>query len=120
MSQIRDGPGHLQDPVVPSGTEIQFVHRVPQESMPPLVEAAVFADLGMVHPCVAGDLSESTEALGLNRTSLEDPLPHLEGRLGRRGIDEIPVFHRGSLDMQVDAVEQGSGDFSPVALDLSG
>ena len=53
--KIRDGAGHLQDPVIAAGTERQFAEGVFHEGAARFVQFAKAFYLPVIHGCVAED-----------------------------------------------------------------
>src|SRR5207244_3051695 len=85
---------------------------------------ALFGNLAMLpeelwrHLSVGVNLLLAGKALQLQAAGAQDALAHggrfLDGVLAAK----LPVLHRGDLNVDIDAVEQGSRDSRDVALDL--
>ena len=78
----------------------------------------MLSNLARTHPCVAVDLLVGTKACPL-------PLARTSYRLANRGgtfLDlrarNITVFYGWNFDVQIDPIEQRSGNSLPVTLDL--
>jgi hypothetical protein len=78
----------------------------------------VLLDLARTHSRVAVDFLVGTKAglLPLARTS--HPIADRGRTFFRARARDIAVFHRGNFDVQIDTIEQRSGNSLPSALDL--
>ena len=78
----------------------------------------MLSNLARTHPRIAVDLLIGTKArlLPLARTS--DAVTNRRGIFLRPGARNIAVFHGRNFDVQIDAIEQRSGNSLPITLDL--
>src|SRR5581483_3045964 len=94
--------------------QAELLDRGLEEALGARVERAVPVDLAAVHVGVAADAG-AREARCLTRARGVDAGADRGGRLAGRGAGEVDVGEGGYLDVQVEAVEERSGDALPVA-----
>jgi hypothetical protein len=117
--QICYGPGDLQDPAVGAGGESQPVDGHFDEPARLLVERTDGPDLTVGHAGVEqGFVSGKTVFLDL--PGLFDADPDVGGGVARFPGRQIAVADRGDLDMDVDPIQQWSGDPALILADLLG
>jgi len=116
--QVGDGAGYFQDAIVGAGAEIQFGHRDANQLLGFVGEFAVLFDLARAHARVAVDFFVGTKARLLALARATDAIPDRGGAFFGAGAANVAVFHRRNFDMEIDAIEQRSGDSLAVTLDL--
>jgi hypothetical protein len=117
--EVGDGAADFEDAVVGAGAEVEFVHGLFQHGGTFGAEGAELLEGAVGHAGV-GFVFGSGEARGLSLPGGEDACPDGGGGLGRGIVVEIAELHGGCFDMDVDAIEERSGDFGAVAFDLRG
>jgi hypothetical protein len=108
-SQISDGTGHFQHPVIGAGRPVQFLHGSAQQGFTVGVGAAVLIDVGAGKQVVALVL-----ALLLQPGGAFDAHCDLRRGFATTGLQQLCMGYGGYLNLHVDAVEQGAGDFALV------
>jgi hypothetical protein len=117
--QIRDGPGNLQNPGVGAGAQAQTADCHFDELPRLLVERAGGADLAVGHAGIQeGPVSGETIILDPARPF--DPRLDGGGRFSRLMSRQVAVADGWDFDMDVDPVQQRSGDPPLVLPDLLG
>ncbi len=74
-----------------------------------IIKSAIQTNLSRVHVGIAGKAGAS-EALALNLTCSLDPLGDDTGRLSQAEIGQFLIIHPGHIHMDINAVQQGTGD----------
>ena len=119
--EVGAGAGHFEDAVVGAGGELEFFHGGFEQGGAGRVEVADLAHQAAGHLGVGVDAGQVFEALGLDVAGLHDPLGYFGAAFGGAlAGGEFVVADGGDLHVQVDAVEQGTGDLAQVALDHAG
>jgi hypothetical protein len=114
--KIGNRPRDLEDATVTAGGEAEALGDEFEEAMAGFVRLAMLANQARRHLGVAVDAA-GVESLFLNGAAGFDTTGDDLGGFGVGAVDEIAVFDRRDLDLDVDAVEQGAGDLGAVALD---
>ena len=117
--QVGNRAGDLQDAVVGAGAEVQIGHGELQQLHRRLIQRAVALQLAAAHAGVAGDLRLVLEPRLLPLARRDDPLANLRGRLAGPLAGDLAELHRRHFDVQVNAVEQRTGDAAQVILNLA-
>jgi hypothetical protein len=117
--QVRDGTGNLQDTGIGAGAQTQPLDRHFDELPRLLVERAGGADLAVGHSGIQED-PVSGEAMVLDVARLFDPGLDDGRRFSCLPCRQIAVADGGDLHMDVDPVQQRSGDSPLVLPDLLG
>jgi len=127
--EVGDGAGDFEDAVVGAGAEALLLHGFFEDALGVAGELAVEADLLGAHLGVGvdglgggtggafGALAGDGEAGVLALAGGEDALADFGGALGGGHAAQLLILDGGDFDVDVDAVEQGAGDFADVALD---
>lgn len=113
--QVGDGAGDFEDAGVAAGRETEAVGDHLEQLVSGLVHDAELADVAGLH------LAVGVQAVGFQSRALQlssglDPGADGGGGFAVDRVGEILVRHAGHLDMQVDAVEQRTGEAGAVAL----
>ena len=95
---------------------MQLLDRGLQEGLSRRLDRAVLAHLLRSHLGIAGQLG-AIEALQLHLPRSLHPLPDGGRGFGAGGAGQLVVLDSGHLDMDVDAIEQGTGEAALVAQD---
>ena len=127
--QVGDGAGDLKDAVVSAGAEALLLHGAFEQALGVGGELAEGADLLGVHVGVGENarwadgvlwgwlFAKFQEALVLEFASGEDAGADFGGAFGCGAAAELFVLHGGNFDVNVDAIEERSGDLADVPLD---
>src|ERR1700694_2237469 len=75
-------------------------------------------DLAWAHPRVAVDFFVGTKTRLLPLARAANPIADRRRTFFRARAGNVAVFHRGNFDVQIDAIEQGSGNSLPITRDL--
>src|SRR2546429_920918 len=78
----------------------------------------MLSNLARTHPCIAVDLLVGTKARPLLFTRTPHPLTNRGGTFLHLRTRNIAVFHGRHFDVQIDPIEQWSGNSLPITLDL--
>ena len=113
--EVGDGAGDFEDARVAAGREAEAVGDHLQQFVSGLVHRTELADVAGLHLAV-GVQAEGFQPLPLQLPGGFDPGADGGGGFAVDGIGEILVRHPGNFDMQVDAVEQRTGEAGAVAL----
>lgn len=117
--EIGDRPGHFQDPRPGPGAEAELFHGHFQEPVRLGIQGTELADLPGRHPAVAEN-AEALEPLLLDLPGGVDAALDLRRGFAAGAGRQLPVFHRGDFDVNVDAVQERPGNLRPVLSDLPG
>jgi len=117
--QVGDGAGDLEHPVVGAGAEVQIGHGKLQEFEDGRFQPAVLLELARVHARVARDLGPLFEPLLLPPSGRHHPVANLPGVLARAVARDLAKLHRGHFNVQIDPVEQRTGDAAQIILDFA-
>ena len=117
--EVGDGAGDLEDAVVGARGKRKPFHRLLQQVAEGRIERAVFAEVGLRHAGIAGNLRAGKARVLAVAGGLD---AGAQGGRGFTGFFRTQFGQRegGCLDMQVDAVEQRAADACAVTLDLHG
>jgi len=115
--QVGYGAGDLQNAVVGPGRQPQPVDGRFQQTTGGIIDAAVIFDEAATHAGVAKDFAAG-KALGLNPAGIGHPTADGFGGFGLVVLHQVLIGHRRHLHMHVDTIQQGSGNFGAVAVDL--
>ena len=118
MIQICYGATYFQYTVVSSSRQTEFFHGVLQQVPGFRAEFAVFADEGLGHAGIAGDPWDIFESLELLVAAWFDASPHGSRAFPECGGPKFLHSQSGGLDVDVDAIEQGTAYPCPGAMDL--
>jgi hypothetical protein len=118
--EVGDVAGDLQNPVIRSRAEVQFVHGHLEHAFGGGVEGAEALELLGGHSGVAADFGGFGKAGSLDFADALDALADLGGGFASGVAGEVLVFHGGDFDVDIDAVEERAGDAVAVALDVGG
>ncbi len=113
--EVGDGAGDFADFVEGAGGEAEFFHGLFHEELGGLVEDAEAVDLGFGHGGVGG--GGVAEAFALEGEGGGDLFAHGGGVGAFAGAGEVAVGDGGDFEVDIDAVEEGAGDFGDVAVD---
>jgi hypothetical protein len=120
VGEVGDGAGDFEDAVVGAGGEGELFHGLLEELAGFGINGAVGADLGVGHAGVAGGEAGGGvgEAGGLAGAGGDDAVAEVGGGFaGFLGL-AFGEGEGGGFDVEVNAVEEWSGDAGAVALDL--
>lgn len=118
-SEISDGAGYFNDPIVSAGGEGELLHRLLEQVAQFRLERAELFQLSGGHSRIGGDTG-ALEALALALPGEFHAGPNGRGIFPRLIVAQFGDRERGGLDVQIDAVEQWTADAGAVALDLGG
>ena len=113
MIEVGDGAGDLQDAVVRAGRKPHPPHRHFERALAGVVERADLADIADWHAGVV-EAAGVLHGAGLFDTGADDG-----GGFGSGVAAEFLEGDGGDLDMDIDAVEQGTADLAQIVLDLA-
>ena len=116
--QVGDGASDLENAVVGAGGETQAADGLPEQPFDRLSDGTVAPQVARGHVGVGVQATAVAEALPLT-----DPGPlhsQSHGGAGFLGVraHQVVVGHRRHLEVDVDPVQQGTGDAGAVALDV--
>jgi len=117
--EVRVGAGGLQDPGVGAGGEPQLIDSHFDQLAGIVVDRADRPDLAVGQAGVEGGFV-AVEAAALDFVCPFDPGLDRRRRLARLPQRQVAVTDRGDLDVDVDPVEERSGDPPLVLTDLWG
>ena len=115
--EVGQGAGDLEDAVMGAGGEIQGDHGLFEIGFAFGVELAVAADLPRGHGGVGARLGPA-EAAFLTFPRLDDAFADAGGGFAGGAVGKFAVFDQRDFHMEVDAVQQGSGDSLEIVFDL--
>jgi hypothetical protein len=115
--EIGDGPGHFQYSRIGPGGEPQFVDGHFQKPLGVLVDDAMLPDLLIGHARIAERLL-GLEAIFLLAAGGSDPVLDGSGRFTAVFSFEVSVSYGWHLNVNIDPVQQGSGNFRLILADL--
>jgi len=116
--QVSDRARHFQDAVVGAGAEIQFGHRDANQLLRLVAELAMLLDLARPHSRVAVDLFVGPEARLLPLTGTPNAIADWGGGFFGARAGDVAIFDGWNFDVEIDAVEQRSGNSLAITLDL--
>ncbi len=108
--KVGNGPGNLQDPVIGPRGQTQLVDGGFQQGVGGLIRPAVLFDMAAAHLGIAINFGAG-KPFGLALTGRVDPLSDPGGRLGRMAALQVFVGNRRDFHMNVDPINQRTGDF---------
>jgi len=118
--QVGDGASEFEDAVVGAGRELELVHGSLHQGTAGIVELAKQAHFGRVHIGIAQNLVFgfnfsslvfcSQESRPLNIARRFYPLAHDRLRFTQALFAELVIFYPRHLDVDVDTVEQWTGN----------
>jgi len=114
--QVGDGPRHLEDAGVGADGESEAVGDHLEPLLALLVDGAEAADVPRLHLGI-GVQAEGAQAAELEFAGAVDAVADRPACFSVARIGELLVADAGDLDVQVDAVEQRSGEARALALD---
>ena len=115
--QVGDRPGDLERTVISPGAEAKPVDRRFKEFFSFPVDAAVGLDLSRPHLGI-GIHSPSRKTVELSLSGPDDPIPDRLRALPFGLRDDVLELDPGDFDLDVDAVEEGTGDLRIIAAPL--
>lgn len=115
--QIGDGPRHLEDTSVAASGKSQAVSDHLQRFLTLFINLAELADVAGGHGGI-GVQTVGAEAVALKLTGRFDPAANDSRGFPVAQVGEFPVRDSWYLDVQVNPVEQRSGNTLPIALDI--
>jgi hypothetical protein len=115
--EVGDSSSDFEDTVIGTGRQPQAIHGRIQEAPRLTLHLAVFPDLPRAHMRVTVDLAPA-KALLLDLARVPHALADGGRWLAGRLSGQVPVSQRGDVDMDVNPIQQGSGDPGEIALDL--
>ena len=120
--QVGQGAGHPENPVVGASAEVELGHRAFEKSCAFCIDLAMTFHLSGRHPTVPARRVGLgfCGALALQVTCRLDSGPDHGASFARFTRGEVAVFDERHLDVQIDPVEQWSGDSLAVFRDLVG
>lgn len=121
--QVGDSPRDLADLVVGAGTEAELGHRLLEQHLGMRIEPAELLDLPVAHRGVGRDpavTAGDVESFGLNCPGRADLLANLVGAQALSLAAQLDKADRRHIDMQIDSIQERSGDLAQIALDLVG
>ena len=114
--EVGDGAADFEHPVVGTRTEVHLAHCGAHEGLGVLTQDTKCPDLPRPHIGIAGH-AQRCQPCTLAVARGFHPGADGGGGFAQRGIGEFVVFHAGHLDVQVNAVQERTGDALAVALD---
>lgn len=113
--QVGDGAGNFQYSVIAAGGELKFAHGVLEQLRALAVRQAMAVDVAGFERGIGFALPLSLQGVGGG-----DARPDRRRSFSGVAGGQLGFGDGGNVDMQVDSVEQRSGEFAPVAADLFG
>jgi hypothetical protein len=107
--QIRNRPRQFEDAVVGARGKLELVHGGFDQAAGGIVQGAVFAYFGGAHIGIAGEIGAG-ETLALDLAGGFDAGAHGLGGFTQAGIAQFFIFHARDVDVNVNAVEERTGD----------
>ena len=117
--QVGHGARDAQNPVVGARRQAKARDRVFHLLFRFRIELAEAAQSPWSHLGIAID-SERLQTLALDKTRRKNPLPDRGRVLGFFVLSQLLVFYGGHLNMQVNAIEQRSGNSRQISLNQRG
>lgn len=117
--QVGNGACHLQDAVVGTCREIEPFHRLLEQGEALRVGLGILREQRRRHLCVAVDAGVFAVPFLLYLPGAYHPLADVGAALPAPGVAHLFERHRDNLHLDVDAVEQRTGDAVEVACHLS-
>src|SRR3990172_4632903 len=117
--QVRNGSGYLENSLMPPGTEPQLLHRQFQEFLSLRINPAVPPRVPRAHVGIA-EYSLAGKPSLLALPSFLHPLRNLRRALDSPLPGHFLVLQSRHLDVDVDAIQHGTRNPVPIALDLQG
>ena len=114
--EVGDGAGNLEDAVEGAGGEAELLEGTVEQCAAGRVDGAETTERLGAHGCVDRCGGGGAEALPLDGAGGLHSGGDCRGGLGRTRA-QLPKADRRDLDVQVDPVEQGTGDAAAIALD---
>jgi len=103
-----------------TGAQVEFVHGHPQEFNGIVIKLAMELEGFAAHTGIAADGRTFCETLILDSACGEHSFPDGAGRLAGMVAGEVSELDGGHFYMDVDAVQERSGNALPVTLNLNG
>jgi hypothetical protein len=117
--EIGDGPGHFQYSRIGPGGQPQFIDGHFQKPLGVLVDDAMLPDLLVGHARIAERIL-GRESIFLPAPGGIDPALDGSRRFAAVLPFEVPVSYGRHLNVNIDPVQQGAGDFRLILADLLG
>jgi hypothetical protein len=117
--EVGDGPGHFQYPGIGTDAHTQFVDGHFQKPLGVLVDSAMLPDLFVGHARIAERIL-CLETILLPAPGGIDPALDGSRRFAAVFSFEVPVSDGRNLNVNIDPVQQGPGDFRLILADLLG
>jgi hypothetical protein len=115
--EVGDGPADFEDPAVGAGAQAEFVDGGFEQSFGVFIHGAIALDISGAHLRV-GVNGSFLKALELDVTRVIDALANRFRGFAGVATGEVLVANRRHFDLNVDAIEERSGDARAIALDL--
>src|SRR5512137_2353590 len=115
--QVGDRPRHLEHTGVATRREAEGTHRPFQEAGAPFVVPTMLPHIPCAHVRITED-GRPPEALALHPARLLYPRSHLRGPFALLHRGDLFVRQRRHLDVEVDTVQQRTGNAPPVSFHL--
>jgi hypothetical protein len=116
--EVGDGTGDFKDAVVGAGGEALLLHGAFEKLLGVRAQLAEGANLAGAHLCVGIDLFFCAgEPLALQLACIKDASADAGRAFAGSSSAQLAVLDSGDFDVDVDAVQERSGDFGDVALD---
>src|SRR6185369_12501843 len=117
--QVGNGARDFQNAVVSASTEVHFGHRHLEQLHRGFVQRAIGLQFFATHARVASDPRFAGEAFLLPLASGDHALTDLLGSFAGALAADLAKFHGGHFHVQIDAVEQWSGNAPKIILDFA-
>ena len=114
--EVRDRSRHAEDAIVGAGAEFKRLHGFLEKCCGWLVQLAVLADEARGHSCIVPAGSFETECLGMATTC--DAVAHCGAGFTIGASGHFAKRDGRHFDLDINAVEERTGNALPVALDL--
>jgi len=118
--EVGDRASEAEHAVERASGESEAADRGAEQLLAGAVDAAMGAHVGGRHHGVGVDAVAIAESTQLPCAGIGDAGADARGGIGGGGAEELAVGEGGHLDVEVDAVEQRTGDPAAIALNLTG
>src|SRR5690606_10815873 len=112
--QIRDGPCDFQRPVIGPGREMQLFHSILQQLAGRWPDTTIPPELPMIHASVDSDRGCSFKSACLECARTGYAFANLRAAFGGSFANEFLKRDWHNLDMEINTVEQRTGNLSNV------
>jgi hypothetical protein len=114
--EVGDGTRNLQDAVVGARRESQARHGAFEQPVAIRRDVAVLPELPRAHLRIAVNLF-TLEALHLPLAGIHNARPNFRRAFATRTLPQFAVLHGRHVDVDIDAIEQRTGNLGDIPLD---